>query len=482
MKLALINPRYDPEHAQPPLGLLRIAASAEQEGWNVKLIDGNVLDLSPFEVANHIPADVDLVGLTGMTPIVNYAFEVANFVKASLDVPILLGGSHITILPVETMKSIKEIDIGVISEGEETLRELLKYYDEPEKLKTVKGIIYREGGKIITTKHRPFLKNLDVLPYPAYHLLEKPLTKYRPFPPHGRKLPFMSIVSSRGCPFNCTFCSHNVWGRVFNTFSANYVYEQIRFLMEQYNVKYIQFYDDSFTLKRKRIMELCGLLKNLDIDWSCETRVNCVDRELLTVMKQAGCNLIGFGLESGVQRVLDVLNKQITLNQSRKAIELCDDLGITSIAYMMLGCPSETEKEILESMNFVNSLPLDYVQWSICTPYLGTPLYQQARQRGVQLPESWADWVYANLGSVRKSSSFVANENLTVEELKEHHIKAYRSFYSRTGYVTRRLRKMLTSWTEIKTTWNGLKMFMNMLENDDGSTLKTLLGKFWGWL
>jgi len=425
---------------------------------------------------------VDLVGLTGMTPIINYAFEVAKLVRARLDVPIMIGGSHITVLPVETMKSVKEIDVGVISEGEETLRELLKYYDETRKLKTVKGIIYREGDNIVETEHRPFLKNLDVLPYPAYHLLEKPLTKYRPFPPHGRKLPFMTIVSSRGCPFNCSFCSHNVWGRVFNTFSANYVYEQIRFLMEQYNVKYIQFYDDSFTLKRKRIIELCGLLKDLDIDWSCETRVNLVDRELLSTMKEARCNLIGFGLESGVQRVLDVLNKQITLEQSRKAIQLCNELGITSVAYMMLGCPSETEEEILESVNFVNGLPLDYVQWSICTPFLGTPLYEEAKRRGVKLPKSWEDWVYVNLGSVRKCSSVVANENLTPQELRDQHVKAYRSFYLRGGYFKRRLGKMLRSWREVKTTWNGLKMFTNLLENQVGVVFKTLVSNFWEWL
>ena len=201
----------------------------------------------------------------------------------------------------------------------------------------------------------------------------------------------------------------------------------------------------------------------VEIPWSCETRVDIVDRPLLSTMKHHGCQLIGFGVEAGTQRVIDTIKKGITLNQVRKAFRWCDELGIESLAYMMLGCPTETEAEILESIRFVKSLPADFVQWSICTPYLGTELYKQAVERGVRPPENYEDWVYVNLGSIGKTKyQFIANENLTLEELNGLQVRGYKEFYLRSAYIWRRLMKSF-SLRGLMTNISGFKMFMEAI-------------------
>lgn len=470
MKIVLINPRNDPAFPQPPLGLLHIASAVREwaSGWTVDLIDCNALDLDFEACIRTIDHSADVIGISAMTPNVLEASRIFDDIKARWpEMPTILGGPHITTIPEQTMNVCSSVDYGVLSEGEETVPELLDaIMGHHLTLDKVDGIVYRDHltGELKLNKARKHIKNLDRLPYPAYDLLPQPLTLYRPYPPHGRSLPYMTMVTTRGCPYNCSFCSKNVWGKVYNVFSADYVIKHVKHLQDEFGVQYIQFYDDSFTVHPKRIAEICKGIEPLKITWSCETRVNLVNYEMLKQMKKGGCLLIGFGIESGVQRILDLLTKGIKLQETRKAIELCDKIGIETSGYMMMGNPTETREEIQQSVDFVKSIPLNYVQWSICTPYLGTQLYKDAMKAGTVLPENWDEWVYVSLQALKeeKTPMILATDRFTSEELIEIQRKAYQQFYFSLPYIWRRLKKC-TSWTGIKTNIRGLRLLRGML-------------------
>ena len=458
-------PDFGSAYAQPPLGLLSIAAYIQQQNdAKVSIVDANALKLSHEQIIYRL-AQTDVVGVTCMTPHANKALNLVRDIKAAMpDLPIIVGGPHMTVVPEATMRVCPEIDYGVAGEGERTFSELLSMLEGGKTVEDIHGIWYRVNDQILHTAPREHIKDLNALPFPAYELLPKPIKKhYHPYPPHGRELPAMTMVTTRGCMGRCIFCSRNVWGQTYHMFSPEYVYNHVHYLIESLGVKYVQFYDDSFTLNKMRTLEICRLLEDIQVPWSCETRVNTVDEEVISAMSRAGCVLTGFGVESGSQRVLDVLQKDITLEQSAEAARLCDKYGIESVAYMMLGCPTETHEEILKSIRFVNSHPFDFVQWSVCTPYLGTELYNQAKTQGADLPETWDDWVYVNLGSVkREAPPMIATDLFTPEELQKLQVQGYKSFYIRPGYVWRRFKKSFT-WSGLKTNLSGAKMLLEAL-------------------
>jgi radical SAM superfamily enzyme YgiQ (UPF0313 family) len=232
--------------------------------------------------------------------------------------------------------------------------------------------------------------------------------------------------------------------------------------MEKFGVKEIKFYDDVFTLDRKSVMAICAELKSqgIVVPWTCETRVNLVDSELLSTMRAAGCYMIAYGVESGDQEILTEVGKNVSLNQIIKAFELTHKAGISTVGYFMLGAPSETPETIKRTIEFAKRLNPDFVQFSIATPYPGTELGRLAAEKGC-LPESWDGYMYADLKSTRNSSSGITN--MTRKELQEWNRRAYKSFYLRRGYVWKRLKKM-TSFGELKTNAIGLRMLLNLVK------------------
>jgi len=365
-------------------------------------------------------------------------------------------------LPEETLRSTPEVDIVVREEGEQTMLELVKVLERSSSngLKRVLGITYREGSNIRSNPPRPPILNMDTLPFPAFHLL--PMGKYRLHPPFGRQTPAMPIITSRGCPFRCIFCSKAVFGKKYRSNSPAYIVDEIRFLKEKFGVKEIKFYDDVFTLDRKRVVAICTQLKEwgIDIPWSCETRVNLVDDELLRVMKDAGCYMIEYGVESGNQEILNYLKKGITLEKTIEAFKLTHEAGIETVAYFMLGSPQETSKTIQETIEFAKKIDPDFVQFSITTPYPGTELYSLAVEEGY-VPEKWEEYTYANLKSAGNPG--FGTKTLSREELAEWNKKAYMSFYLRWSYVWKRLRKM-TSIGDLKTNVSGLRMVVDLIK------------------
>ena len=460
-KVTLVNPPQFSNYPQPPMGLILLAAVLESKGYPVNLVDANFLDLKPADIVPLLD-DTDILGLTAMTPTVSRAIDIAREVKSARpDLPIIMGGPHATLLPAETMAVAPEIDIIVRGEGEESFINLLSVLEAKKPLANVMGITHRKDGVIVDNPPSPEISNLDSLPLLAYNLI--PLKLYKPHPPHGKALPFAVLITSRGCPYNCGYCSKPVFGKRFRGQSPARVADEIAWLREKYGAKEIAFYDDSFTLDMDRAYQICEeiIRRKLNIIWSCETRVNLVDKRLLRKMKQSGCYSISYGLESGSQKILDVIEKNTTIEQAEEAVRYTHEAGISAIGYFMIGSPGETLDTIGETIRFAKKLKLDFAQFSITTPFPGTRLYELYLEGGGRADIPWEDYVYA--AASEGSAPVFESDSLSRDDIIRWESRAYREFYLRPSYIWQRL---LSSTTigDIKVNLNGLFMLLDSIK------------------
>jgi len=457
LKVALINPAQPTRYPQPPVGLALIAAILEREGYPVTILDANALGLKPEEVAPRV-TDADVVGLTAMTPTVGAAIGIARHLKqANPDLIIILGGAHATLLPEETLTTAPEIDIVVKGEGEETIIELLPALEDKQPLDNVSGISYRTNGKVISTTTRFANVDMDSLPYLAYHLL--PRRKYKPHPPHGRSLPFAAIVTSRGCPYHCAYCSKPIFGNKFRAQSPERVVAEVAYLKEKFGVKEVAFYDDVFTLNKKRAYAIAdGIIeKGIRIHWTCETRVNLVDKDLLRHIKQAGGYAIAYGIESASPEILNTLHKDITLEQVEKAVHTGKEVSLQTIGYFMIGSPGESPETISQTIQFAKKLKLDFAQFAVTTPFPGTELYDlYLAAGGDNIP--WENFVYAGAGR----QIIPIKSQLNSSDLQYWIRRAYREFYLRPAYLWQRIRR-ITSIGELRVSLEGFLMLLRSI-------------------
>jgi len=415
------------------MGLAYLAAVLEQHGYKVEILDAPAFQLTyekiPTEVERRKP---DIVGVTATTAVAPSALKTAQMVKDAVpEALVVMGGPHITFLPEETMKAEPSIQIGVIGEGEYTLLDLVKTWEKNGNLKEVKGVIYRENGSLKYTEPRPLIENLDELPFPARHLL--PMERYKVF---GKHEILGLIFTSRGCPFNCTFCSSSlIFGKKFRARSPKNVVDEVEEFVEQYKSNHIEFVDDLFIFDKKRVKEICRELKErgLDVLWVCSARVDTVDGEIFKVIRDAGCIMVYLGVESGVQRVLNLMRKGIKVEQSVRAVKLAKEAGLQVVASFVLGIPGETWEEAMETIRFAKKLDPDFVQFSLATPFPGTELYRVAKEEGLLLTEDWTK--YTVLKPVMQT------EELSEERLRKLIKKAYFDFYLQPHVIWRYIRR-----------------------------------------
>ena len=459
LKVTLVNPPQFTNYPQPPIGLALIAAVLEREGYNVSILDANALGLQPRDVVPLVTG-ADVVGLTAMTPTVGAAIGTAYHLKqANPALTIILGGAHATLLPDETLDRAPGIDIITRGEGEETIIELLQALENNQPLDKITGISYRANGKVIATPTRSSNVDMDSLPFLAYHLL--PWQRYRPHPPHGRALPFAAVVTSRGCPYRCAYCSKPIFGNKFRAQSPERVVEEVAYIKDNFGVKEIAFYDDVFTLDKKRAHAVAdGILKRgIKISWTCEARVNLVDKELLHHIKQAGCYAIAYGIESASQEILDTLGKDITLKQVEEVVRISQDAGLQTIGYLMIGSPGESPDTISKTIQFAKKLKLDFAQFSVTTPFPGTALYDLYLQDGgSNIP--WESFVYS--GADSQIAPVFENSRLNRNDLKYWTRRAYREFYLRPSYLWQRIRQV-NSWGELRVSIAGFLMLLRSI-------------------
>ena len=461
-KIALVNPVQSGVYSQPPLGLALLAAVLEREGYQVTVVEANALKLKPEAVVPQV-SDADVVGLTAMTPTINSAMAIAHHLKKAYpQLTILLGGAHATLLPEETLAAASEIDIIVRGEGEQTIIDLLSALEHKKSLDNVPGISYRRDGEIINNTSNSKSTDMDSLPFLAYHLL--PWEKYRPHPPHGRALPFAAIITSRGCPYQCSYCSKPVFGSKFRGQSPERVADEVAYLIKKFGIKEFAFYDDVFTLDKKRAYAIADeiIKRRPNIHWTCETRVDLVDKDLLRHIKQAGCYSIAYGIESGSEEILDTLDKGISLEQVEEAVRISREAGLQAIGYFMIGSPGESPETIRQTIKFAKKLKLDFAQFSITTPFPGTKLYNLYSDDKKVEQIQWENFVYAGSGS--NVAPVFESDLLTRDDVRYWTGQAYKEFYLRPSYLWQRIRRT-TSIGDLKVNIKGLTMLLDNIKS-----------------
>lgn len=441
MKILFINPPWFEGStfdklisSNPPLGLAYMAAVLENNGYkDVEIVDMKVLNLKFDYIEEKIKkTQPDIVAITAATGQVSSMSRIIKIVRSvKPDAIIVIGGPHPSALPERALKEV-DADICVVGEGEYTFLELVKAlkgkgasHNLKRNLKNVAGICFKdEYGKTIITKRRPLITNLDELPLPARHLLP-PLSAYIS-PAVGESKLHTSVMTSRGCPFRCAFCDKSIFGRTFRGRSAKNVVDEIEILIKKYGMEEIRVFDDLFTFDKKRAAEICReiIRRRLNVSWCCDSRVDAVAPELLKLMKLAGCRQIDFGIESGSQKILDLMNKGTKLKQIRTAIRWTKDTGIKVKGYFILGLPGDTKKTINETIDFAKSLDLDYAAFFLYSPYPGTPLYEKLNRYGKIIASKWDEYVTFEM------PAFLPN-GLTKKDLESLYKKAYYEFYFR---------------------------------------------------
>src|SRR3989339_1955784 len=412
----------------PSLGLGYVAAVLEKDGHKVRFLDCTAEKISVNAIEGVLKRydTPGFVGLTATTPLVNNARVIAAICKRIYpEVKVVLGGIHPSFMPDEVLGD-GNVDFVVRHEGEITMKELVAGKNPKEIL----GLSYKSRGKIIHNPERPLIKNLDELPPPAYHLM--PMKKYRPAIGNYKRLPAMSIFATRGCPGKCTFCQPT-FGGMMRPRSAKNILEEIKLLQDNYGIKEISFYDDTFTVFRNVVKEFCETIirEKIDLTWSCFTRANFVNEELLALMKKAGCHLILFGVESADEQILKNVNKRISLDQVLKVIRTARKVGLETRDSFMFGNQGETEETIKKTINFAVKLDPDEVQFNIATPYPGTELFAWAKERGYIKSFDWNDYSMSN--------TVFELPGLDRKKLQRYYSLAHRKFYFRPKVVLRRL-------------------------------------------
>ncbi len=437
------------------MGLMYLAAVLREAGEGVEIIDADLLELDVEEAAKEVCSrHPSIVGVTATTPTVKNALKVISSVRdKDRGVVTVVGGVHSTFMPEETLQSCEALDIVVIGEGEQTLLELtrtLKGFQWGEKrdsaakefaerVSKVNGIAYRDPSnpKLIRyTPPRAFIDNLDVIPLPARDLV--PFEHYKVL---GKDASIGAIITSRGCPYGCTYCSSSrIGGLKFRARSVDNVLLEIQELHYKYRLRHIEIIDDIFTLNQRRAFEFAQKLKNLrlDVEWHASSRVNTISRDLLRSLFSAGLKTLYFGVESGSQRILDLMKKKIRLEQIREAFRVTREEGIKPFGSFILGYPTETLDEMKQTIKFASEINTEYAQFCVLTPYPGTPVYYELKSKGLLLTEDWDK--YTTLEPVIKYEAF----GYTANQVKKMLNYAYRHFYLRPRYVLKHIRLLPT--------------------------------------
>jgi anaerobic magnesium-protoporphyrin IX monomethyl ester cyclase len=369
----------------PPLGLMYIAAALEKAGFQVQMLDNYLMNQSTEQVKAHVlklqPA---IVGITCGSATYKKCVETSQAIKQVLpNCKIVVGGWHASYMP-DSLLETPEIDYVVMGEGEKAITELAGFIMKGDVAGAsgVAGVASRTAAGNV--KNQPkFLSNMDEIPYPARHLL--PLEKYDRTIEFLKAKPADIMSISRGCTFSCGFCeTKKLWGNICRQFSPQRVINEPNDLVAKYGTKGIYFINDNFTLRKKETAEFCDLLvkSKLDLEWVCDTRVDLVNKEILEKMSSAGCKTIWFGVESGSQRVLEHINRHITLEQTENAFKMCRKAGIQVACSFMLGMPGETKEDLMASYRFAEKLNADWCQFNIFIAYPDSPLYREMLETG----------------------------------------------------------------------------------------------------
>lgn len=454
MKILLIEPSTGEigitSFEYPPMGLTALAAYIRSKGHAVSIYDANLAKATVKQVKNIVrKINPDIVGISSMSLTINTTFKIATAIKSlDLKISVIVGGIHPTVCPTHTLSNIA-IDAIVIGEGELTAIELIDAIKYGRDLSKIKGIGFRKNNKVIINLRRELIPIMDELPIPAYDLI--PLNRYRS--PYATRSPFAAIMRSRGCIFNCTFCSNSkTFGQTFRCQSPQRTIEEITYLKKNFNIKELSFKDTELTLD-KNLETFCDVLihKKFDIIWSCNGRASNVNQNLLKKMKRAGCVSITYGIESGDETILKNIKKPIRLEDAHRAVTLTKEAGIKVVTNFMIGNPGDTKETIEKTIELAVKLSPDYAYFGFTTPFPGTELREQAKKNNWMLAE--------DMDVIRYDDCIMNATSLSTEELNTCLDTAYRRFYFRLPYIIKRLRNFRLN--EARISLRGLRSIVN---------------------
>ncbi|MFA6636984.1 MAG: radical SAM protein [Candidatus Omnitrophota bacterium] len=469
MKILLINPPYinlsgikNSGGHSIPLNLAYLAAAVrEKTVCEIKIIDCENSGLSYDQISERVKEfSPDIVGITFPTPAFKHVVKIAEDIK-NIDgsIKIVVGGAHPTAFPLETT-SIPYIDFTVFGEGEITFTELVTAISEgDDHYDGIPGIAYKQGGKVIVNEERELIEDIDGIPFPARDLFD--LSSYYAAPTKKvSNFSSTSIISSRGCPYDCIHCiSKLIWKKRVRYRSMESIIGEIKHCIDTYGIREFNFYDDTFTISRQRVMEFCDRIcaEDLQIAWICFGRVNSIDMEMANAMKKAGCRKVSFGLESGAQEILDIMRKQSTLEMARKAVRAVNAAGMRVHASFMIGNIGETPETIRKTIDFAKSLDLDNATFFITAPFPGTGLYEIAKKHGfVSSAENWE-----RFAPITKAQPVLVQDKISGKDLIAWQKRAFLEFYLRPGYVFKKFGRIKT-FDDLKILVEGLGVFLRL--------------------
>jgi anaerobic magnesium-protoporphyrin IX monomethyl ester cyclase len=420
------------KYLEYPIYLSYTAAVVEQSGFDVSFIDAIMDELSIEEFAQQVhDLGPRLALIETSTPSIEFDLETAVAVKRlSPETFVALLGSHVTYFDQQTVAGNPAVDAVIRGEFEHTAADLACALQAGGGLSQVPGITYRDdGGHIRTNPDRPRFEPLDQMPFPARHIVKG--EGYRAGIYSGGRP--TAMVSSRGCPYHCTFClwPDALYGHKFRARSAENVVDEIEEAVRTYGHDEIYFDDDTFTIDHQRVLDICRLMRerglDKEVEWIAQCRVDTVDREMLEAMKGANCGYILFGVESGSPTMLKKMKKGITLDKVRAAFKLAKQVGIKTQAFFLFGIPGETRETIRETIEFAKEINASSTQFAIAIPHPGTALYNECKANGWLTSENWTDYT--------AESSLIETPWLTAKEVEKARVQAYREYYWRPRFI-----------------------------------------------
>lgn len=434
--------RKDKQFNYPPLGILYVGTFLKEKGFDVKVIDCEIerhsLDKLKEIIIRENPS---IVGFSSMTCQIRNTLIIAKAIKQqNKNIKIICGGPHISSTIGELFKFTNDIDFLVYGEGEHTSYELIKALKERKKdFRGINGIIFKENNKVVVTRPRDHIENLDGLPFPDLSLVKT--KRYDAY--YAKSLPLTSIMASRGCPFNCNFCdAYATHGRKIRFRSPKNVVNEMEHNYRKFGIRQFMIKDSTFTIKKDWVNEICNELKarKLKINWTCNTRVDMVNEPLLKNMKFAGCYMVLFGIESGSQKVLNNMMKATTVEQTKHAIKLCKKVGLGTVGFFMIGNPGETKEDVEITIKLSKELDLDLATFGVTIAYPNTELYRWGVRSSVIKDPYW--YMKEQATKSKGTRTIVGNldmEDLSVDDQLAFVKKAIKKFYFRPCYIIKRM-------------------------------------------
>lgn len=436
MKVLFVNPPQTASKYKfmgviaPPLGIAYMAGVLQENNIDVEILDASAEDMDFKDVENELlKRKPDLVALTALTPTIGRALETAQVVKETLpDSIVVMGGYHPTFNFIETLED-ENVDIIIRGEGEYIMLNLVQALENQSSLHDVKGIVFEDKNskEIVVNPEAPLIQDLDELPFPALNLL--PMNKYRLL---DMDTHMTTMITTRGCPMQCSFCSSAAMhGKKIRERSIENIVDEIEYLKTNYDIDTIAFMDDTFTLKKRKVMAICDeiLKRNIEIMWGCTSRVDTLDEKLLKKMKESGCITIFIGVESADQQQLDNMCKNTTIAKIENAFKIARKLKIRTIASVALGMPGDTKEIMNKTVKFVHKLKPNYAIYSLATPYPGTRFYKEAFEKNLIKIKDWSKYTLI--------TPILETIDCSLNDMRKIQAKAFMKFYLRPHYIIR---------------------------------------------